>query len=547
MTDTISEVASDDLDTQPLDALLAIRSQMKVLAPDVTFSDYQLAIFDFVLNGRGNGIVNAVAGSGKSFTLTWAARLVKGVALFVAFSKDIQLALEQKLRGTSMMTKTVHSIGYGAVIKEITRYQAEIGNPNARLKSPDSNKYRNLAKRWVEGNQAVQADIMEIVKAGRPIPDAVYLLTQLVDKARVTLTDPHDYPALMSMADRFAIDVDELNNLYAGVAPVLSDGEYDAKNNCLIDFTDMIWLPYRWNLTVPTYNWVFVDECQDLSACQLHLVMKCLGAGGRMLAVGDPYQAIYGFAGADQRSFWRIKELNAAQELPLSICYRCPSSHIEAVRKRGTVKTIEARPDAPAGELNFIKDKELYNLVREGDMILCRTNAPLVRCAAELIAKRVPARVKGRDIGKEISGLAKKVAERCNNIDKFIECLDKYVSREVERLSKRPGNENKIGALYDKSECVAIVYETSKVNSVEALCGEIEALFSDDRASVTCSSVHRAKGLENERIFVIHPEELPLIWANQLDWQYDQEKNLEYVAMTRATQSLVFVSTSKES
>ena len=50
-------------------------------------------------------------------------------------------------------------------------------------------------------------------------------------------------------------------------------------------------------------NFVFIDECQDLNACQRSLMLKAVKPnGGRFIAVGDPAQAIYGFAGADSDS-----------------------------------------------------------------------------------------------------------------------------------------------------------------------------------------------------------------------------------------------------
>lgn len=73
---------------------------------------YQQKIFDFIENGSGDAIVNAVAGSGKTTTLVMASKLLKtSSALFCAFNSHIQKELENRLEGR-MVCKTIHSMGF---------------------------------------------------------------------------------------------------------------------------------------------------------------------------------------------------------------------------------------------------------------------------------------------------------------------------------------------------------------------------------------------------------------------------------------------------
>jgi DNA helicase II / ATP-dependent DNA helicase PcrA len=58
---------------------------------------------------------------------------------------------------------------------------------------------------------------------------------------------------------------------------------------------------------------------------------------------------------------------------------------------------------------------------------------------------------------------------------------------------------------------------------------------------VLLSTVHRAKGLEAERVFLLYPDKLPLQWENQQAWELRQEMNLKYVALIRAWAELYFV------
>ncbi len=76
-----------------------------------------------------------------------------------------------------------------------------------------------------------------------------------------------------------------------------------------------------------------VDEAQDLNTCQTEIAIK-LGKKGRILGVGDPKQSVYGFAGADCNSYENFRTRINAIELPLSIRYRCPWSHINSTCKK---------------------------------------------------------------------------------------------------------------------------------------------------------------------------------------------------------------------
>jgi len=75
---------------------------------------------------------------------------------------------------------------------------------------------------------------------------------------------------------------------------------------------------------------------------------------------------------------------------------------------------------------------------------------------------------------------------------------------------------------------------------VDELVHKIEGLFSDEIEGVVCSSVHRAKGLEADRVFIIRRDLMPHPMA-QSPWELVQEKNLEYVAITRSKNELIFV------
>ena len=119
--------------------------------------------------------------------------------------------------------------------------------------------------------------------------------------------------------------------------------------------------------------------------------------------------------------------------------------------------------------------------------------------------------------------------------------LEEYHADRREYLRQKDASETSFQMLRDKVAALHICIEHFNASSVASLCQKIENLFSDDREGVWLSSIHKAKGLENDRVFIIKPDKLPLTWEGQMDWQYEQEMNLRYVAITRAKEELVWV------
>mgnify|MGYP001767810332 CR=1 FL=1 len=84
---------------------------------------------------------------------------------------------------------------------------------------------------------------------------------------------------------------------------------------------------------------------------------------------------------------------------------------------------------------------------------------------------------------------------------------------------------------------IKVIKPTGKENIVD-LKFKIRTIFTDEIQGIVLSTVHKVKGLEADRVFIVRPDLLPM--QNTKSWQYIQEKNLEYVAYTRAKLDLIF-------
>ena len=329
----------------------------------------------------------------------------------------------------------------------------------------------------------------------------------------------------------------------------------------IFDYSDMIYLPYIWALEpVSLYDFLFVDECQDLSRAQLYVVMKYASEEARVMAVGDPYQAIYGFAGADSESFSRVQKTFSAPKFPLTTCFRCPENVIQLAK--GIRADISGKENKPEGEVLSLKPSNVYEHLQSGDLVISRTKEQLVILIFTLLDKGRTLYVHPDDATALISRFRQffKPHERNENLSRDASKLERFwrsisdrnhfkIRKEVERKKHLTVPERQALIKERMEEVDAVLAFIQKrlhiwkqVQTVEQFFEEMaERITSESPEAVKMSSIHRAKGLENNRVFILNYDKLPHTWAGIQEWQIKQEENLKYVALTRPKQSLFLV------
>jgi DNA helicase-2/ATP-dependent DNA helicase PcrA len=358
-------------------------------------------------------------------------------------------------------------------------------------------------------------------------------ITDLISIWKSTLIDYKNDAEVSKAANYYSINYDPA---ILGVARSIMDKSVAIRY--FVDFDDMIYFPAALGMKVETYDNVFVDECQDLNRSQIELVLKMVKKpNGRIIAVGDPKQSIYGFRGADTEAMPRIKEVLNAKELPLSVCYRCPTSHIELAKE--IVAWIEPAPNAIAGTVETITSDAFNQSVDKDNepLVLCRTNAPLVSYALRLIKEGRKAHIRGSDIGSFLRGLV--IGFQTRTTTEFFGKVDEWENAQLEMLEKRWAAQAVKDTIIDYAD-VLREFGKQTANPFDIVT-MIDRIFSDDKDGTIFSSVHKAKGLEADTVYIIRPDQLPLIRKDQKDWELDQEMNLKYVALTRSKNKLVFV------
>lgn len=483
------------------------------VAPKV-WSAYQERIFGFctAVSGAGNAVVEAVAGSGKTTTLVEAVRRIsaRSSSIFLAFNK----AIANELASRGVNARTFHSLVYGIVLHHVG---ARTINTNKLVDLVRD----NLSERDVQLYKAFTIKLVGLARQlgiGCLVPDQEAVWCDLAEHHDLELdNDDADYSRAIDLSRK------------------LLQASYDSDQ---VDFDDLMYVAVRDGLTLPKFDFVFVDEAQDTNAIQRAILRKVMHTNSRLIAVGDPAQAIYGFRGADSDSLDLIAQEFNCTRLPLTVSYRCPTSVVEYART--WVSHIQPAPGAPAGTVSHRGTSWKPEDFVARDLIVCRTTKPLISTAYQLLRARVPAKVMGREVGRGLTSLINKM--RAKGIDALVSKLQAYTRREVEKAVAR-GNDAKAEAVTDRTETILFMIDTlpETDRTIPNLVRTLESMFTDDAGNtVVLATIHKAKGLEADRVYWLNSSKCPSKWAKK-EWQQQQERNLCYVAVTRARGELITI------
>ena len=488
-----------------------------------------------------DAVVNSVAGSGKSTLLKLAADAMNESnvdirdCLVLVFNKKNKTALVKKLDSRWQYSiSTVHSAGYRVLKKYLGVRRLEV----------EESKYRHLAKTldWFNGSDSKQAKVVSLSN-----------FLKLFEFVRLTLS-PLTPQALSELIEHYALDINKqhLAQISQRIEYLFKIGMDSAASEARIDHTDMLWLPVVWQINQsPGFKYaqrVMVDEAQDMSRLQLEFVLSLAHEQAKMLFVGDPAQSINGFCGADTDSFSNIKTRLQAQEFTLPVCYRCPKTHIELINKLCPEIPIVPRENAPTGSIKVIAEWDLWSenkdsRITPGDLVIARCSSSLVELHLKMITRGIPCNLVGSSLQQDLLNLLEDIAEQTGfEYQKFAEFSQSYLKFKQSIYQENDNGAILLLQLKDQIKAVEAIYKHFQSNSLSELASGIKQLFgSEDDKAVLLSTVHRAKGMESERVYIAEPLTLPLIWENQKQWQEQQEQNLLYVALSRSTKDLFLI------
>lgn len=493
-----------------------------------TPSSFQEAVFRAVADGDDNIVIQAYAGTGKTKTLTqmhagyfdvYARRheIASLSVLSMAFNVKIAKTLKQVMP-PNVTSSTIHSRCWAAVKQTFNLPPSKKPNPK---------------KTWDHFKRMTQYGF------NGELEDNGAVIVRLVSLLRTHVMEP--IPSNLDyLVNRFNLVLDgDKEAIYAFVGQLFHAVVNDFAD---VDFDDMTyWVAIGVAKPEQQFDVVTDDEAQDANPAQRLSILNMVKPGGRVIVVGDKFQSLYAFSGADPTSMAKFTDALSAKVLPLSICYRCPTSVLDLVRQEFPYIPIENSPWAKEGSVNHLPYKKLVETGQSGDLVLCRTNAPNAKLCLEFIKEGKKAYIEGRDVGANLVSKIRKIDKKykCDgNLEVFLSALQNYTEAEVGKLiaAKR---ETAAGLVSDEADTILALSDGS--DTVQQLISRTTSIFSEDETEgIRISTVHKIKGEQALRVFIIHPELMPHPMAKTED-DLQQERNVKYVATTRAQESLTFV------
>lgn len=509
--------------------MLKFNNMAKSKKSKIEWSHYQTDIFNFVKNGQGNAVIEASAGSGKTSSLLKCLDFIdedKRI-LLTAFNKDIVNVLAKKTKKLKNVTAmTMHGLGLQMLHSNFGKSKLEL----------DEYKYKS----FITSNLKELTSINTYELSKNDFYKYLTNIEKYIDFGRYYLAQTiKDLDFIGEMYDIDAV-ADEKSIAIQAM-------DWGKRNLDSIDYTDMVWLPnvLMCNPYGLKFDWIMTDEAQDLNRAQRELMLKCRKINTRMLIFGDEKQCIYSFGGSDPNSFEALKSLPNTVSLPLSISYRCADNIVEFAHQ--LVPTIEKNND---GRKGVIEEVSNIDEIKDGDMVLCRTNAPLMQIYNTFIKEGKKCFVRGKDIGNNLKQLVKSTKK--DNLGKDLKTDGVFV-RLYNRLFESRDNlmihsnidyetamqSSIITNFLDMIRALEVL--SDGLSTADELINRISEVFSDRKKNgISLSTIHKAKGLEADRVFIACKSLMPSKSAKK-DWELNQEYNLMYVAYTRAKNMLGFL------
>lgn len=487
----------------------------------------QQAYVDALLGGTSNIVLKAVAGSGKTYTLVQGATEYKAPGMALAFNKRNQEDLQRKMP-PGIECKTMNALGHAAWAKQVGKGLQVDGN---KIKSLVDRMWPQWKDRMKTPGLARFVDMLRLHEVvprgapfqGRPNNDSDEFFSEIYENYDLGGWDDEDV---------------DMGLVFERARQVLNTSiEMAWKKQ--IDFVDQLYMPICYNAPFDPQPFVMVDEVQDLSPIQ-HKMVRRTAFRGRIVAAGDPRQAIYGFAGAMSNSMDHLVETFQMDVMPLTWCFRCPAGVVRKAQRYNP----EIEP-APGTEAGIVAETRGLEGVRMGDVILSYRNAALLEAAFALIARGVGAKLVGSgDLGSQLIKLAKKFSFPQAE---FIRASSAWGDRQADSLVAA-NKEAQAQRLRDKVYCLQLIAINADASSQDDMEAAIKKIFAMDgsAAPVLCSTIHKSKGLEWPRVHIYRFRDVFKGWSRMSPEQQMQRQNMAYVQITRAQKELYFIEQKEE-
>lgn len=491
-------------------------------SPSLNLTSEQREIINFHANSKQNLLVEALAGAAKTTTIVESIRHLpfqnSPNYLCLAFNVTVKETLSRKITRKDVTILTLNGLGHRAWNKFLGR--------GIKIDLQKYKSYQIISPETI--HPVYVAQIRKLFNAARTFG--------LVPKGTI-------YPSKKIFSDttenwQFLAEFCEIesaiespnwaeeNQEIIGLTRKCLIQSIDLAHKGQIDFADQLYMSTCFSGQFDSYTHIFVDEAQDLSALNHAMLRNIIGPSSRITAVGDKLQSIYAFRGSHGNSMEKLKTDFSMYTLPLTVCFRCSREVISLAKNYAP--EIKSPPNQPIGSVEIIKNWDIQDITKNST-ILCRNNAPLFSLFFKFLRRGVKVNFIGGNIADRIIRIIEKI-----DGDRNLPRLE--ILEEFEKYINKLPSEQKSDFFLDLSEVLSVTPGANTKEMIESL----KSVMNADSGQINLSTIHRAKGMEWEKVFILDFWRIPSKYAKTPE-QLAQERNLAYVAITRAIRDLKFI------
>src|SRR5215469_13130366 len=541
--------------------------------PDAVLAGLDPEQRQVALAARGPVCVLAGAGTGK--TRAVAHRIAYLAATAQADAARV-LAVTFTTRAAGELRGRLRQLGHVAPGARLDRVQARTFHSAA---------LRQLAHFWpstvggqppkvLESKIPIVAEAARRLRVSAGLPELRDAAAE-IEWAKVTQVRPDDYAAACAKSARTSpLDPATVARIYASYEALRTERH-------LVDFESVLELtagilaeyPAAARSVRDRYTWFVVDEYQDVNPLQKLVLDLWLGDRDEICVVGDPRQTIYSFTGATPAYLTGFPdEFPSAPVIRLVRNYRSTPQVVTMANKlvAGTAddqgRLVAQRPAGPLPQLTEYPDehaeaesvaRQVRALIKAGTpaadiAVLVRTNAQTEGFEQALAAAGVPFQLRGaerffdRAEVKQAVGLLR-AAARSASVPEDPAAEVRPILASLGLTPQPPAGRGNARERWESLEALAQLaadfFAANPAASMEDLSAELAVRtaigHAPAMAGVTLASLHAAKGLEWQAVFLpgLTDGTVPIIYA-QTDEAIEEELRLLYVGVTRARERL---------
>lgn len=435
------------------------------------------------LKDRKTMKVIAFAGAGKTSTLKAVASARSDKGLYLAFNKDIAKEAQQKFRATRASASTFNSLAYRSVQNVFAKDNGFNLITADAHGIEDSGVLNDVIPPRVPWEGMFKWGRYRFASAvGRTISNFCAGDTKQVldEHARQALIESVGDPLRMQDGEPKARAEQALDKLTDKLVEAASEffkwsietgnmsHDIYLKSADLFDFI-------RRDMFLGI-GYIMVDEAQDLNPVQRSIIEK---SGCNIIAVGDPWQQIYSWRGAENA----LASLSGESYF-LTGSFRFGENIADIARK-----ILESHPEGgPEKRLEGLGDGAYKNWDGIKAATICRTNAGVIEAAMNFMNKGIPTHVANMDqIVKDVKSA---LALHENDLDKVKSPLfSRYASWDEAKIDAEDGSDAQLSRMVDLVES-GQAYGVLDVDRNRVKDDDIK------KARVTICTAHKSKGLE---------------------------------------------------